>query len=171
MKHKGKLLRRIKTIGYRNCDPTRDKDFDGDPLTNGVAFVQISKCRKYTQEVNGVTKRFYDAKEAPAIPLKYGGTYYGYGKARLISGRHGRYFNVNGDQVWENEYITIPMYLAEDGKVYMATMHHRICEAHKSIIAELGNKISAENLQWHKEREENRLKEREEEVNDASETG
>ncbi|HNC58674.1 MAG TPA: hypothetical protein PLP33_24825 [Leptospiraceae bacterium] len=78
----GLKARKSKRIGWRNSDPTRDFDLCGDPVeSNYVAFVRISDCRIYEKE----GRRYYDASNAPSIPVNHGGTYYGYSSLKKKS--------------------------------------------------------------------------------------
>jgi len=104
---KGIDVKEAQHIGWRHGDPSRDKDLDGRPIqSNYVVFVYIKDCVLYEQD--GWTR--YDPKNAPAIPVAHGGTYYAYGKTRKSS----------------RGYETVPMYFCKDARVYTGTIHRDI---------------------------------------------
>jgi hypothetical protein len=116
---KGIKVKRSKTIGYRMANPETDRDTAGNPVpSNYVAFVKISDCKVEKKE----GKNYYDPKDAPNIPVGYGGTYYGYGEDTLRRSERG---------VWINnklcyEYYQYNVYFVQDGRVYMASRKARV---------------------------------------------
>ena len=121
MKWNGVEVRLAKHLGWRNSDPTKDVDLDGDPVeSNYVSIVRIKDCRLYEKD----GKTYYDPKNAPSIPINYGGTNYGYGKKRIKASETGIWI---GDKIYHN-YMTIPMYVVYDGKVYQGAIRRPLKE-------------------------------------------
>ena len=111
MKLKGYNARRSTALGWRNGDPERDFDLDGSPVdSNHIVIVRIKDCE--LTEQNG--RPVYIAKNAPSIPIGYGGTWYGYGPHELKT--DGRQFG----ERWSWVYWTNRVYFVRDAQVYTA---------------------------------------------------
>lgn len=104
MRIKGVDVKEAPHIGWRQADPSRDKNLRGEPIpSNYVVFVYIKDCMLY--EKDGRT--YYNPENAPAIPVVHGGTYYAYGRERQS----------------KRGYKTVPMYFCRDAYVYTGTIH------------------------------------------------
>lgn len=120
MYHDGIQLQRANHLGYRYGDPERDQNLSGDPIeSNYVVIVSKKDCRTYEKD----GRRYYDASDAPSIPMTHGGTYYGYGKVRRRT--TSTWTTVNGEEVSPGTtYYTTPYYMVKDGVVYQGTLRN-----------------------------------------------
>jgi len=117
MKWDGIQLQRARHLGWRESDPKKDFDRDGEPVeSNYVAIVRIKDCKIYEKD----GRRYYDARGAPSIPINHGGTNYGYGKWRKRYAQMGVWI----DGKLYHDYYTVPMYVVYDAKVYQGTIRH-----------------------------------------------
>jgi hypothetical protein len=128
MIHDGVRCRRSNVYGWRHGNPETDVDSDGKPVqSNFVVLVRIKDCP--VEEENG--RRYYKPKGVKqAVVLGYGGTYYGYGKSRVVSGGRGRHVNfrtVTGlGREFRYSYVQTPYYAVRDGHVYAGSCYRGI---------------------------------------------
>jgi len=125
MYHDGVKCRRSWTYGFRLSNDT-DVDLDGNPVKDlYVVIVRIDACP--VVEKDG--RKYYEPKDVPqAFPMDHGGTYYGYGKSKLVkNSHHGRHIRVNRDGKSYYElmysYVKTPYYVVKDGKVYVGAVY------------------------------------------------
>lgn len=121
MRLKGVDCRRAGHLGFRDAEPGRDVDLDGEPHERGYAvFVRMKDCQIYESEDGRI---LYDPSEAPAIPAVNGATWYAYGQTR----HHEKFVRLRERDGTERdvfEYWTTPFYAVRDAKVYHGTIHH-----------------------------------------------
>jgi hypothetical protein len=128
MIHDGVRCRRSRAYGWRRGNPATDVDDRGEPVgVSGFVLVRIKDCP--TKDENG--RRYYNPKGVPqALVLGYGGTYYGYGKDKVVKDGHGRYVNVRQGgkivQEFRCSYVKIPYYVVRDGRVYVGACYRGI---------------------------------------------
>ena len=120
MKHDGITLSKNGNFAWRMSNPKTDVDKHGRPVqSNYISFVKMGDCRIYERD----GQSFYDAKEAPAIPVGHGGTYYGYGKWKKRKSTNGKWMrNEMDEMVFVNEYWQSTKYLVKDARVYTASL-------------------------------------------------
>ena len=111
MKRNGMNFVKNRRLGFRSSNPNVDFDLDGNPVqSNYVAIVRINDCEIIERD----GKRYYNAENAPSIPLHYGGTYYGYKNWTKRKSTRGKW--VEG--FFTHEYWQCTTYLVRDGYVY-----------------------------------------------------
>lgn len=120
MKHDAINFVKNGNFGFRMSNPEIDFNRDGYPVEkNYVSFVKISDCRLYQKR----GRTYYDASEAPSIPVNHGGTYYGYGEWKKRKSNVGKWLRDNNNQMyWVDEYWQCTVYLAKDGFVYTSSL-------------------------------------------------
>jgi len=92
-----------------------DLDLKGSPVAGyGIVF-----CYRSAGTLGLDGRKTYD--NAPAIPIVYAGTHYGYGRPRYNTGT-AMFHNTLGIGVEVTGYWTRPFYVALDGKVYTGTV-------------------------------------------------
>jgi len=117
MRHDGMTFKRSRTLGFRPANPEVDVDTDGKPVeSNYVAIVRIKDCEIYERD----GQKYYNATEAPSIPIGYGGTYYGYGVWKKRKSTMGMWLQDRPGTPIEYvyEYYQCTMYLVRGGTVY-----------------------------------------------------
>lgn len=143
MKLDGRSVKLRKDLGYRMVKPGIDKDKDGNILgedySNYVAIVKISDCKIREEEVNGVIVHYYDASEAPNIPVNHCGTYYGYGEWKLRTSQSGvRVLDNNGNYIFSHKYAQCTVYYVYKGKIYSASIKRTLKGLGDHILSKLG---------------------------------
>jgi hypothetical protein len=129
MIHDGVRCRRSRVYGWRAGNPETDVDDHGDPVkSNYIVLVRIKDCP--VEDKDG--RRYYEPKGVPqAVVLGYGGTYYGYGKVKVVRDGQGRYVNCRNEaneivQEFRCSYVKIPYYVVRDGHVYVGACYRGI---------------------------------------------
>lgn len=116
---KGIKVKKRSDLGWRRGNPEKDFDLDGNPVqSNYVSIVRIKDCRIYDKD----GRNYYDANEAPSIPIGYGGTYYGYGPMEIRTSQRGVYIG----EEWRHIYQQATAYFVQDGKVYSGSIKQAI---------------------------------------------
>lgn len=119
MKLKGISVKLNKNLGFRKSNPEKDKDLNGNPIMqNDISFVQIKDCKLYEKN----ERTYYDATEAPCIPVDHGGTYYGYGKTVKRKSEKGIY--IDNELCYEYNQTTV--YFAYKCQVYTGSIRNKI---------------------------------------------
>jgi hypothetical protein len=126
MKHNGNIFRIIFTLGFRMAR-TGDLDLHGKQMDeHHVAIVHLKDCRRYTDDKG---RKLYDpdVPEAKCIPMNHGGTYYGYGKRKIIKSKYPKSIQF-ADWTIEivSEWEENKCYLVNDGHVYTSISRHKI---------------------------------------------
>ena len=108
---KGIKVHRAKHLAYRDGNTLTDIDGHGKPVQSNYIVIVLKKDCKV---VDYDTHYYSSNNVKQSVVLKYGGTYYGYGKRRINKYK---------------TYDTTPVYFVNDGFVYVGTIKHY----HKSL--------------------------------------
>ena len=139
MYHDGVKCRRSWTYGYRLAIDG-DVDCEGKPVKDFyITIVRIDACPVPFGLVEKDGCKFYEPKDVPqAFPISHGGTYYGYGKSKLVNHGAARWIQVyrNGESCYEQmySYVKTPYYVVQDGVVYVGAVYREHDEAAKKIL-------------------------------------
>lgn len=125
-KHDRRIFLYNKTYSCRRGNPEIDCDAYGDPIqSNYTVFVKRKDCTINEKEEldmfgkpTGVITRYLNVTDAPAIPVRYGGTYYGYGEYKKRKSSRGVWIG----ETLALEYYTCQILLTDNGRVYTHTM-------------------------------------------------